>query len=79
MLARFLSEKMGTLHPIGPTLKTLLDELLSVEGYEMKCLGMQTLFEGMAVGIMETMRMVSRNTLFSDILKRVGQDEARHA
>ena len=79
VFARFLSDKLGTIHPIGPTLKTLLDELLSVEGYEMKCLGMQTLFEGMAVGIMEMMRMASLNPLLTEILKRVGQDEARHA
>ncbi|MFQ5515680.1 MAG: ferritin-like domain-containing protein [Myxococcota bacterium] len=79
VLARFLSSKIGTIHPIGPTLKILLDTLLSVEGYEMKCLGMQTLFEGMAVGIMDTMLSVTRNPLFADILRRVQQDEARHA
>ncbi len=79
VFARFLSSKMGTIHPIGATLKTLLDELLSVEGYHMKCLGMQTIFEGMAVGIMDFMRSNTLNPLFKEILKRVEQDESRHA
>ena len=79
VFSRFLASKMGTIHPIGATLKVLLDELLSVEGYHMKCLGMQTLFEGMAVGIMDFMRANALNPLFGEILKRVEQDEARHA
>ncbi len=79
VFARFLASKMGTIHPIGPSLKILLDELLSIEGYHMKCLGMQTLFEGMAVGIMDFMRANTLNPLFAEILKRVQQDESRHA
>lgn len=79
IFARFVGEKMGTVYPIMPTLKFLLDELLSVEGYHMKTLGMQTLFEGMAVGLMGMMREQSHNTLFSALLQRAEQDEARHA
>jgi hypothetical protein len=79
VFARFVGEKMGTVYPIGATVKSLLDELLSVEGYEMKTLGMQTLFEGMAVGIMDLLRNESRNPLFSEMLRRVQQDESRHA
>jgi hypothetical protein len=79
VFARFLRDKMGTLYPIGGTLKTLLEILLQAEGAQMKTLGMQTLFEGMAVGIMDMLRRDSRNPLFSDILARVEGDEARHA
>lgn len=79
VFARFIGEKMGTIYPIGTTVKALLDELLSVEGYEMKTLGMQTLFEGMAVGIMDLLREESRNSLFTELLRRVQQDESRHA
>jgi hypothetical protein len=79
VFARFIGEKMGTLYPIGATVKALLDELLSVEGYEMKTLGMQTLFEGVAVGIMDLLREESQNPLFSELLRRVQQDESRHA
>jgi 1,2-phenylacetyl-CoA epoxidase catalytic subunit len=79
VFARLLGEKMGTIYPISPNLKILLDELLSVEGYTMKCLGMQTLFEGTAVGIMDQFRANSKNALITDIIRRVEQDESRHA
>jgi hypothetical protein len=79
VFARLLGEKMGTIHPISANLKVLLDELLSVEGYTMKCLGMQTLFEGTAVGIMNQLRENTRNPLVHDIIRRVEQDESRHA
>jgi len=79
VFARFLAEKMGTIYPIGGTLKILLDELLRADGVQKKTLGMQTLFEGMAVGIMDMMRQESRNPLLGDVLHRVQGDEARHA
>jgi hypothetical protein len=79
VFARFLSEKMGTIYPIGGTLKILLEMLLQAEGAQKKTLGMQTLFEGMAVGVMDLMKQECRNPLFSDILYRVQGDESRHA
>ncbi len=79
VFARLLAEKMGTIYPISPNLKVLLDELLSIEGYTMKCLGMQTLFEGTAVGIMDQFRVNSKNALITDVIRRVEQDESRHA
>jgi hypothetical protein len=77
--AKFLQRKMGTIYPIGGTLKILLDRLLVADTANKKCLGMQTLFEGMAVGIMDMMRQESRNPLMGELIKRVEQDEARHA
>jgi hypothetical protein len=79
VLSKFLARKMGTIYPIGPTLKVLLDELLEVEGMQKKTLGMQTLFEGTAVGIMDLMRSESRNPFFTEMIRRVEQDESRHA
>ena len=79
VLSKFLARKMGTIYPIGPTLKYLLDELLEAKGMQKKTLGMQTLFEGTAVGIMDLLRSESRNDLFTDMIRRVEQDEARHA
>ena len=79
VLSKFLARKMGTIYPIGATLKYLLDELLEAEGLQKKTLGMQTLFEGTAVGIMDLMRAESRNALFTEMIQRVEQDESRHA
>lgn len=78
-LAKFLERKVGTIYPIGATLKVLLDRLLEADTVHTKCLGMQTLFEGMAVGIMDLMRSQSKNALLSDMIRRVEQDESRHA
>lgn len=79
VFARLLSDKFGVIYPVSPVVKTLLDELLSVEGYYMKTLGMQTLFEGFAMGLMDYMRVAISNPLVKDVLRRVELDEARHA
>lgn len=79
VIAKFLQRKTGTIHPIGATLKVLLDRLLEADTVCMKMLGMQTLFEGMAVGIMNLLRQESKNELLTEMLRRVEQDEARHA
>jgi hypothetical protein len=77
--SKFMQRKMGTIYPIGGTLKILLDRLLVADTAQKKCLGMQTLFEGMAVGIMDLMRQDCRNPLLTETIRRVEQDEARHA
>lgn len=79
VLSKFLQRKMGILYPIDPTLKTLLDMLLEAPTWKMKTLGMQTLFEGMAVGIFDTIAQATTNALLKDIVRRVQLDEARHA
>ncbi|TFG96822.1 MAG: hypothetical protein E4H11_02825 [Myxococcales bacterium] len=79
VFSKLLQRKFGAIHPIAPTLKILLEQLLEAKTVEEKTLGMQTLFEGMAVGIMDLLRSQSRNELLSDVLRRVEQDEARHA
>ena len=79
VLSKFLQRKMGTLHPIDPTLKILLDMLLEAPTWKMKTLGMQTLFEGMAVGIFDTIAKATTNPLLKDIIRRVQIDESRHA
>jgi hypothetical protein len=79
VLAKFLQRKIGTVHPIGGTLKVLLDKLLEAPTWKTKTLGMQCLFEGMAVGIFDLIQKGSSNALLSDVIRRVKQDEARHA
>jgi hypothetical protein len=79
VFAKLLQRKVGTIHPIGGTLKALLDLLLEAPTWKMKTLGMQCLFEGVAVGIFDLFQKGSTNALFTDIIRRVKQDEARHA
>jgi hypothetical protein len=79
VLAKFMERKVGTIYPVGPTLKVLLDTLLTADTSQKKTLGMQCLFEGLAVGIFDFMRQDSQNPLFTDMLTRVERDESRHA
>jgi hypothetical protein len=79
VISKFLLRKVGTLHPIDPTLKVLLDMLLQAPNWKTKTLGMQTLFEGMAVGIFDEIARSTTNPLLRDIVRRVQVDEARHA
>jgi hypothetical protein len=79
VFSKFLQRKMGVIHPIEPTLKVLLDKLLEAPTWKLKVLGMQTLFEGMAVGIMDLVQRSNTNPLITEIIRRVHQDEARHA
>jgi len=79
VFSKFLARKMGVIHPIDPTLKVLLDKLLEAPTWQTKTLGMQTLFEGMAVGIMDLVQRANTNPLIKEIIHRVHQDEARHA
>lgn len=79
VLSKYLDRKMDGIYPVGATLKVLLDELLTAEGMQKKTLGMQTLFEGTAVGIMDLLRQQSANAFLSEMIKRVEQDESRHA
>jgi hypothetical protein len=77
--SKFLSRKMGAILPIDPTLKVLLDTLLEAPTWKTKTLGMQCLFEGMAVGIMDLVQRSTTNPLIQEMIRRIHQDEARHA
>jgi hypothetical protein len=79
VISKFLARKMGAIYPINPSLKILLDELLAADTARKKTLGMQTLFEGMAVGIFGMLRQETRNAFVAEMIRRVEQDEARHA
>src|SRR6185436_18753306 len=79
VISKFLQRKIGTIYPISGTLKVLLDTLLQAPTWKTKTLGMQCLFEGMAVGIFDLIQKGSTNPLLSDVIRRVKQDEARHA
>jgi 1,2-phenylacetyl-CoA epoxidase catalytic subunit len=78
-VARFLAEKMGSVYPVNPVNKLILDEILSTPGYHAKALGMQTLFEGVALGMFEMLLGTTTSALLRDLLTRIRNDEARHA
>jgi hypothetical protein len=76
--ARLLHEKFDLAYPITPTLKTLLDNVLSDSRWDMTYLGMQVLIEGLALAAFASIRDHAKNQLAAAVNAYVMEDEARH-
>ena len=75
---RLLHDKFELAYPITPTLKRLLDNVLSDTRWDMTYLGMQVLIEGLALAAFAQIRDQSKNPLAASVNAYVMQDEARH-
>src|SRR6184192_1946388 len=75
---RLLHEKFELAYPITPTLKRLLNDVLSDSRWDMTYLGMQVLIEGLALAAFATIRDQAKNRLAAAVNAYVMQDEARH-
>ena len=76
--ARLLHQKFELAYPIAPTLKTLLDQVLSDARWDITYLGMQVLIEGLALAAFASIRDHARNPLAAAVNAYVMEDEARH-
>ncbi len=76
--AKLLHEKFELAYPITPTLKRLLDDILSDSRWDMTYLGMQVLIEGLALAAFASIRDQAQNSLAASVNAYVMQDEARH-
>jgi hypothetical protein len=76
--ARLLHQKFELAYPITPTLKTLLDQVLSDARWDITYLGMQVLIEGLALAAFASIRDHARNPLAAAVNAYVMEDEARH-
>ena len=74
----YLRSKLGKEYPCHPELRTLLDQILTTNEWDIKYLGMQILVEGLALAAFGMQNQVSREPLIKDITSRIMQDEARH-
>jgi hypothetical protein len=79
VFAKVLSRKLGEVHPIDPNIKFLLDEMLATDNWHHKTVGMQMLFEGVAMGVITDMGTKTLNPLVRQVMRQVARDEARHA
>lgn len=79
MFAKLLSRKFGRVHPIGGNIKFLLDEMLTTPDWKRKLIGMQLLFEGVAMAIITDIGMRTHSPLIKQVMRMVSRDEARHA
>jgi hypothetical protein len=76
--ARLLHEKFELAYPITPTLKHLLDNVLTDSRWDITYLGMQVLIEGLALAAFAAIRDYAKNPLAAAVNAYVMEDEARH-
>ena len=76
--ARYLSDKMQLTYPVTPTLKQLLDVILTDSRWDFKYLGMQIMVEGLALAAFGVMREMTDEPLLKQLTGNVIRDEARH-
>ena len=77
---RYLTEKLNTGgYPIIPSLKLLLDDIITASDWDISFLGMQIMVEGVALGSFSFVKMVNPDEpLITEITERIMQDESRH-
>jgi hypothetical protein len=75
---RYIRQRLGVMYPINPSLKALLDKVLSDPRWDLKFIGMQVIIEGLALAAFQTMEMTTRDPLLKDIVRLVMRDEGRH-
>jgi hypothetical protein len=78
MYARYVDDKLELAYPINKDLKTLLNQVIADERWDMTYLGMQVIIEGLALAAFSLIRDFSEEPLSKAINTYVMQDEARH-
>ncbi|HME68482.1 MAG TPA: ferritin-like domain-containing protein [Myxococcota bacterium] len=77
---RYLTEKLGLSYEVHPSLGQLLGDILSDARWDVTCLGMQIMVEGLALAAFGMMKlMMAGEPLIQDITTRIMGDESRHA
>ena len=70
--------RLHKIYPVDPLLKSLLDEILATNLWELKLLGMQMIVEGLAIAAFNVMRKQTGDATLGQLLDYVLQDEGRH-
>ncbi len=76
--ARYIKARWGQPMPVGPTLGTLLTDIVNAPEVYKKVVGMQMLVEGLAMGAFATMYTKSSDPLLRRLTQLVMTDEAFH-
>ena len=71
-------KKLHKIYPVDPLLKSVLDEILATNFWELKLLGMQMIVEGLAIAAFNLMRRQTQDPTLAQLLDYVLQDEGRH-
>ena len=76
---RYLTEKLGVSYEVHPSLRVLLQDILTDTRWDVTYLGMQIMVEGLALAAFGMMRLImASEPLIQDITTRIMADEARH-
>jgi hypothetical protein len=76
--AAYIKARWGTPLPVGPTLETLLTDIVLAPEVYKKIVGMQMLVEGLAMGAFATLYQKSNDPLLVKLCQLVMTDEAFH-
>ncbi len=71
-------QRLDRVYPIDPTLQAVINAILEADLWQMKCVGMQVIVEGLAMGSFKIMREGTCDELLKRIVELTAQDEARH-
>ena len=71
-------QRLDRVYPIDPVLQAVINKILQADLWQMKCVGMQVIVEGLAMGVFKTMKVGTRDELLRKIVGLTAQDEARH-
>ena len=75
---KYLQDKIGIHYPINPSLKLLLDKILTDERWDLKFIGMQIIIEGLALAAFQMLKSITKDPLLKQLHHYVVRDEARH-
>jgi thioester reductase-like protein len=78
VFSRLLHEKIRAPYGVSPPLRRLLDDVLYDRRWDVTCLGMQVLIEGLGLAVFSMMRDRSTHPLISAAHRYVVEDEVRH-
>jgi hypothetical protein len=78
VFGRYLHEKLDLVYPLNMNLKSLLQDALGDQRWDMTYLAMQVLIEGLALAAFAVIRNTAQDPLARAINAYVMQDEARH-
>ncbi len=76
--SRYISTRWGTPLAVGPTLGSMMDEIVQSELVYQKLVGMQILIEGLAMGAFATLYSLTEDPLLKRLVQLVMTDEAFH-
>lgn len=76
--ARYINEKLLSSYAANPSLEELLRQILQDSRWDLVCLGMQIIIEGLALAAFRLSSRTFADPLITSITERISRDEARH-